>query len=242
MALAVLPPGPPVAAAPGAVDQGAFAISLNGRTIGREEFLFTESGDSLIVDANSTVTHRTPDGEREIKKVVGMVIGRQDMALRAYTSNEEIAGRVRIRNVIVGSNNTITLVNEFEGRGFSDVYERPPGRFFVVEPQLYSLMSVIARSLRDQGFDRRPVSIVSLALRDTITEAEIVRMPAQTIRWGNRPVQAEHFQFLQGPVAIDLYMDRQGRVLRIEHPGSGLRVERSAPKVKAKSPPPKPGG
>jgi hypothetical protein len=162
--------------------------------------------------------------------------------LRTYTSNEEFNGHVRVRSVAINSEQAITLIDEIDGRGFGNTYERPAGRMYVMESQLYTLMHVIALGLRDQSFERRPINVIALAQRDTITEAEIVRLPAQTIRWGNKPVQADHLQFVQDPVTIDLWMDRQGRVLRIAHEPSGLLVEREAPKVKPPGKPPKSGG
>lgn len=240
-ALAILAASP-VLAAPVTVDRGAYVISLNGKNIGREDFHFMTTGDSLVVTSSSKVTRTTPEGDKQTTKLLNVVVGADDLMLRGYTSNEEYDGHVRIRGVVLNSETALTLIHEVDGRGFGNTYERPAGRLYVLESQLYALMHLIAWSVRDQGFDRRPVNLIALAQRDTITEAELVRLPAETIRWGNKPVQADHLQFVQAPVVIDLWMDKLGRALRIEHGPSGLRVEREAQKVKRKATPPKDGG
>ena len=81
----------------------------------------------------------------------------------------------------MNSETALTLLNELDKRGHGDTYERPPGRLFVLESQLYSLMYVLAYAVRDQSFDRRPVNIIALAQRDTIQEAELVRQPVETM-------------------------------------------------------------
>lgn len=237
-----IPVATPVRSAPQTLDRGSYVVSLNGKSIGREDFHFMATGDSLVVTSSSTFTRPTPEGDRQTKKLLNVVLGQDDMMLRSYTSNEEFDGHVRVRGVVLNSETALTLLNELDGRGFGNTYERPAGRVFVLESQLYALMHLIAYTVRDQSFDRRPVNIIALAQRDTITEAEIVRLPAETIRWGNKPVKADHLQFVQAPVVIDLWMDQLGRALRIEHGPSGLRVEREAQKVKPKASRPGSGG
>lgn len=222
----------PARAAQETIDRGSYEITVNGRSVGRELFHVFNTNDSLVVTSSSTFRFTTPDGEKETKKLLNVVLGREDLVLRGYTSNEEFDGHVRIRGVVMSSETAITLIHEFDGRGYGNTYERPAGRVFVLEGQLFALMNLIAHAVRDQSFDRRPVNLISLAARDTISEAEVVRLPPQTIRWGNKPVQAEHLQLVQAPLVFDLWLDRAGRVLRIEHVPSGLRVEREAPAVK----------
>ena len=242
LAALAIPVATTVRGAPRTIDRGSYVISLQGKNIGRENFHFLSTGDSMVVTSSSTVTRPTPEGDKESTKLLNVVLGSEDLMLRGYTSNEEFDGHVRIRGVVMSSETAVTLIDELDGRGFGNTYERPAGRVFVLESQLYALMHLIAWTVREQSFDRRPVNIIALAQRDTITEAEIVRLAPETIRWGNKPVQADHLQFVQTPVVIDLWMDKLGRALRIEHAPSGLRVEREAQKVKPPSKSPKSSG
>ncbi|NOT33265.1 MAG: hypothetical protein HOP12_03750 [Candidatus Eisenbacteria bacterium] len=210
------------------LDKGTFLISLRGKLLGRENFAIDVAGDSMVVRATSIVSHRIDGVDQQVKKLLNMTVSRDDYALRNYLSNERVGGHERIRGISLSSDTVFTIFKEVDGRGIGTAYPMPPGRVYVLESQLYTLMYYIALSLHSQPFDVRPINIVTLADRDTTAEAQVARLPSEPLRWGGKSVTASHLQFRQEPLVFDLWLDRQGRLLLMTHTGTGLRIEREA--------------
>ena len=96
-------------------------------------------------------------------------------------------------------------------------------------------------------FTTRPLNVLTFGQRDTVVEAQVTDLGTETIRWAARPVVARKLEFRQGPTLFQAWVDPRGRMLRLEHVPSGLRVDRDPPAVKKRASPtpapaPKPGG
>ena len=132
---------------------------------------------------------------------------------------------------------------EKEGPGVASRMIAPPGRLFVLDSGIYSLFNLICLKLHDQGFASRPITLLTLsAAADTIVEAQVTDLGTETIRWGARPVQARKLQLKDRDTVFLVWVNSDGKMLRLVHEPSGLRVEREPPAVKRRSTTPKPGG
>jgi hypothetical protein len=113
-----------------------------------------------------------------------------------------------------------------------------------VDSGIYSLFNLISLNLHGKTFKTRPITLLTLsAVGDTIIEAEVTDFGSETIRWGSKPVQARKLQLKDRGTVFLVWSNSVGKMLRLVHEPSGLRVEREAPPVKKRSTPtPKPGG
>lgn len=226
------------------LDKGKFIIRVKDKVIGSEEFGVEAATDSINALARSSRTRQTDQGEEEIQKLAGMTFGRMDWGLRSYRSEETFRGQTMVRGVFVDPRDTVFTVyrERKEGAGEATRYVTAPGRMFVMDSGIYTLFDVLCLHLHGQTFQTRPVNILSFGARDTVMEAQVSDLGRETIRWAARPMQARKLQIQQGPVSFDLWVDPNGRMLRLAHVPTGLLVEREAPAIKKRAAPPKPGG
>lgn len=227
------------------IDRGGFVVKLHGRVVGAETFEIEARADSVFCQAHSYRTQHTDRGDEEVQKSVGLVFGRTDWALRFYQSEETFRGVTLIRGVTLDPADTaLTVFKERkEGGGTAIRLVAPPGRTLVLDSGLYTLFDVICIYLHGQTFTSRPLNILTFGERDTVVEAVVTDLGRETIRWAARPVVARKLSFQQGPILFHVWVDPAGKMLRLEHEPSGLRVDREAPPIKRRvTPAPKPGG
>ena len=96
----------------------------------------------------------------------------------------------------------------------------------------FVLFDVICRNLHEQSFEKRPVTVVVLGSRDTVLEATVTDLGADSIRWGARPVAARKLSISDRRTEFSVWVSPAGRMLRLTQPEAGLRVERDAPPVR----------
>jgi hypothetical protein len=233
-------------AQPAAVlDKGNFIIYQNDKPMGAETFVYALTHDSLTVQSRGYLVIPSDRGEVRYEKGVDMILDRYDYGLRSYQSNYEYGGHKIVRGISV-SDTALTLFRELDERGEGNGITRPPGRFYVIDARVFTLMDLICRSLRDKQFVTRPITLLILADPDTVVAATATDDGPETMRWGAKAVVARKLVIEHAGLKFHTWVSPQGQMLRLTEPESGLRVEREAPAVKprAKTPPPtpKPGG
>jgi hypothetical protein len=230
------------------IDNGSFLIYRGDRAIGAETFGIEGRADSVNAGSHSYLKTPTPNGGEEmVEKGMALTVSRSDYGLRYYQSNETIRGETIITGVVAGDQDTaITVFRERkDGGGLATRLVAPPGRLYVMDSGLYTLIDVICLNQRGKAFASRPISVLTLASagRDTVIEVELTDLGTETIRWGSRPVVARKLQIKDRGVALIAWLNPSSKLLRLTHEASGLRVEREAPAVKKQAKPaPKPGG
>ena len=228
------------------IDDGNYLVYVRDQAIGAERFTIEGHADSINSGARSYRKARNEAGEYMAEKQMVLTASRDEFALHFYQSNETIGGKTFITGVVAAENDTgITVFREQQhGAGVANRLVAPPGRLFVLDPGMYSLFNLITLNLHGKTFTTRPISLLTLSAgRDTVIEAEVRDLGSETIRWGSRPVQARKLQIRDPATTFLIWADPAGKMLRLVHEPSGLRVEREAPAVKKRSAPaPKPGG
>jgi hypothetical protein len=228
------------------IDQGNFVLFLKDRAIGAETFGIAARSDSINSIAHSYLKTRTQSGEELMEKQMVMTATR-DFALRFYQSNETSHGKTIVTGVLTGGDEDTAFTifrEEKDGAGLAHRMVAPPGRFFVLDPGIYSLFNLICLNLHGKVFATRPISLLTLSAgRDTVVEAQVTDLGTETIRWGARPIQARKFELKDRGTVFQVWAGPTGKMLRLTHELSGLRVERGAPPVKGRAAPKsKPGG
>lgn len=232
-------------ATPEEVDRGNFIVYVRDRAIGAETFGIEGRADSLNASGRSYRTVRTDSGEESLEKSMVLSMSRRDFALRFYQSNETFRGKTFIKGVIAPEegDTAFTIFKEStETGGVADRLVAPPGRMYVLDSGLYTLFNLICLHLHGQTFDSRPITLLTLGVRDSVVEAQATDLGKETIRWAARPVQARKLRLSERGVTFLAWVNPAGKMLRLTHEASGLRVERDAPAVKPRARTPKPGG
>ena len=222
-------------------DSGTFTIYVRERTLGHESFALVAYGDSLVLTSNTVELIPNPDGVDSLQKQSALVLKGEDYDLRSYESHQSFQGQ-RLHRGLQMSDTSFIAFTQVNEHGQGDELVRPPGRIFVLDPQVFSLYDILCRNLHGRTFDERPIQFFQLGAPDTSFEATATDLGAETIRWGGRPVQARKIQIHYGAILYYLWISPRGRMLRLAQPAYALRVERLAAAVKRPAPRPRPGG
>ncbi len=216
------------------LDQGAYSVYQGGRSIGSEKFFLEALGESLVLSASATQKVETRDGPRTVERDIRLVMSRLDFEMRDYTSKTQVAGDSVKRGVVPGDT-VLTIYREDAVGGEGTTYPKPPGRLFVFEAGVYSLIDVALRNLSGVSFEERDVSLLVLGPRDTILDARIKRVGKESVPWGATSVVAEHFRLSDPTASFDVWMHPRGRMIRLASEDYDVRVERKPPAVKPKA-------
>ena len=223
------------------VDRGRLVFHLRDQVIGAESFSLEASGDSLILISHAYQLLRTSPPE-SLKKQVILVAQRMDYGLKSYQSNLTHGRDQLVRGIVMGDT-AFTIYREVNGSGEGDRRVLPPGRIFVLDAQLFSLVNLICLSLKDKTFETWPIQLVTLSDQDSVMTGIATHLGRETIRWASKPVTARKLTISDGTTTFLVWADPAGKMLRLVHEPTQLRIERDPPAVKRRAAsPPKPSG
>ena len=200
------------AQAPTAPESGQFVIFDQSVPVAHERYRYQFMGDSLVVSAMTQRQFQDDKGQRHpFVKTMVLVVDARDLGLMRYLSNQDFHGHKAVRGLLPGDT-VMTYYAEYDGVGSADRVVQPPGRLFVLDPQLFTLFDVLCRSLAGKQFEMRRVQLLALA-PDTLT-------------LGSRRVPTRRYALEDQGVRFELWADERGRMLRMANEPSGLSVER----------------
>jgi hypothetical protein len=211
-------------------DAGTYRVYQRQRPLGREEFEFMVRTDSLLVFSH--VFEELPRGDSvdSLVKHAALMLAVVDEDLRDYQSIQHLNGH-RTKRYLAVDDTLFTSYREDGNRGVGERLVRPPGRLYILDPQVFVLFDYLCRSLHQAGYVDRPISLLLLASRDTVIEAQVTDTGVDTLRWGARPVQARKLRIADRASEFFAWVSPSGRMLRLTQPATGLRVERDPPPV-----------
>jgi hypothetical protein len=237
---AALPPASPAAAqARVSVDSTQFAVFEREVPVATERCVFNSMGDSLVVVATTQRTFQDEQGGRHpLRKSMMLVVDAHDLGLIRYLSTQNFDDHEIVRGLIPGDT-SMTYFIEADGGGNADRVVQPPGRLFVMDSQMFSLFDVLSRSLANKTFTTRRVQLLALQ-PDSLAAplATVTALGADTLLIGRSKQVVKHYAFEDESARFELWSDREGRLVRLIHADSELRVERvSMPSASAPKPP-----
>lgn len=196
------------------LDEATFQLSRNGSPVGQERITIHRLGlgqDARILGQSEIVMN---DGSQLRPRLEA------GTDLRASSYQNEFTGAAS-GEVIVSRVGRRLVARSSSAAGESQREYPASDRTAILEPEvalLYYFLQPWAGSDTDLTIlDPRAGSRQTLTLR---------LMGPEEVRVGRNPIQARHLR-LEGPDArMDVWMDDEGRVLRVEVPASGYRAER----------------
>jgi len=241
-----LAPPPVRAQAPAPSDSSQLVVFEHDQPVAHERNYYTNMGDSIVVEAETTRQFTDDKGQRHpFRKTMVLAVDSHDLGLIRYFSNQEFDGH-RINRGVLAGDTSMTYYIELDGGGNADRVVQPPGRLFVMDSQMFSLFDVLCRSVVNKTFETRRVQVIALTTDSLAAPlATLASAGFDTLRLGKATVRAHHYTFEDPSARFDLWADPKGRLVRLTHAESGLRVERAPdeaprPATAAKKPAAKP--
>jgi hypothetical protein len=234
--LTLLAAAPALAQESASADSGRFVVYQGDMPIMNERFIFQFLGDSLALTAISERKLQDAKGAvHPYRKTMLLVADVRTLDLERYLSIEEFQGHTITRGLVPGDT-SITYYRERDGAGDASRLVQPPGRLYVMESPMFCLFEVLCREFADKTFTTRRAQLVAISDTMTTPLATITRLAPDTLRNAGQQVIARHYRFEDPGATFDLWADPRGRLIKLQHAASGLRVER----LPDPAPPPKP--
>lgn len=225
LAMALLLTAPGVAAAQGVVvDEGTFAVTLDGRPAGTEDFTIRRAGlnrDEAIF-ATATVEMRREGGTQQLRLLLRATptdgVPKCDGAEPCYQADVEGVGAMSLRLGLSGRRYVARILDA----GGEEIREFPaaPGTR-ILEADVahhYYLLRDVPEGARAPTIGPRDRSHVTLVAGPWTEER---------IQLGPNIVQARRVEFSAGEDRRIVWFDRLGRVLRVSVPAKGYAAERT---------------
>jgi hypothetical protein len=218
------------------IDEGEFVISQNGKPVRVENFAIERTRDTLLVRASSRIALPGQD-QRPVDKSMVLLVGPLDFAMGSYWSQLAVGPDTLRRGVEVTPGDTVfTVWRDVNRRGVGDLVAQPPGRMYILDPPLFSTFNFIGWTLQGKPCDRRPITVFVLGARDSLVNATVTDVAEETLHWGGRPVQARKLVIADERMSFTAWFSPDGRMLRLEQPQTGIRVDRKSPPLKRQTP------
>lgn len=209
-------------------------MSNGGRVVATEQFEYVQSGDSTTISAVVNRRARGASGvEGDFIKRMTMVLSTEDFSLRSYLSNLEFDGHTEVKGIIPAAtgDTSMTVYSEVDGAGGADRLVQPPGRFFIMDPGMFTLFDVICHNLKGKTFTKRPLQLLTLGETSQTVEATIALVGRDTIAWGARRVPVRKLELSDPSGSFFVWTNDKGQLIRLEHSDSPIVVMREAPKA-----------
>ena len=205
------------------LDEGAFRISVGGKEVGTETFSIRQngSGEAAVIIAVGKVALNGAKSGAELSSEL-QVAGR---TLRPAAYEVKVQGGERITGRVVGSRFSAQIVSP-AGESMRE-YLAGEGAVLVDEGVAHHYF-FIARRL--EGASARVPVIIPRQNRQVTAQVTLVGTESLTV--GGAAVQARKLSVAAGTSAPStVWVDSEGRVLRLEIPGTAFVAQRvEAPK------------
>lgn len=219
-------------------DEGTFIVYVHDKPVSTEHFTYTVVADSVILAAKITIPPPDSAARDTFFKTVVLTMRASNFDPHEYTSIGTIAGHRVLRGLTFGDTSFTAIRELNEMGGEAALMVRPPGKVFVIDPQVFSVFDLICRNMYGRTFTSREINMVVLGARDAVRQGTVEDLGTEKLRWGERPVTTRKLAISDDQARFVAWMSPVGRMLKLEAAQAGLRVERQPPPVKKRRSPP----
>jgi len=219
-------PSRPVVAQNVTLDEGTFAVTMADGAAGTESFTIRQAGggvDSRVI-AQARIQWALSSGTRDVVPLLEVRGG----ALFAYQveisgdKREEIYLRVEGRRFVANVRSDAgEQQREFRAR---------PGSVLLEEgvAHQYYILGRVALAAEAAEVEVRPVPVLT-PLSGSLRSFELELGDPEPLPLGGQTVEARHLTLVSGDERHEVWVDAEGRVLRVEVPAIGYVAVREAP-------------
>lgn len=204
------------------VDEGAFRLTVNGEVVGREEFSIRRvgRGNEARLILRGTVEMDSPDGHLSL--VPAMEAAGDEMAVTAYQLKVTGSGPSEIYVTRTGRRYMAKVIST-EGEEVRE-FRAGPGSILLdryVAHQHYLILPFLDRS------DAVSLTVLS-PLSGEQTRMTLRLVGEEEVRIGTELIQGRHYRLEGGEESRDVWLDEQGRILKVTFPSRGYLAERES--------------
>lgn len=213
----------PLSAQSVTLDQGTFRITVDGRDAGSETFSIRRSGTggTAQVIATAEIQMEVPEGRTDIRPA--LQASGSDMAVSAYQVKVSGATQEEVY-VTLGERRFLTTVRSERGERERE-FRATPGTL-LLDPGVAHQYYFLSGRVGDSGGTFPVIS----PREGRQFELRVTMVGNESITIGGTAISARHFRLEAEGGDRELWIDEEGRVLRVEHPAAGYVAERqSAP-------------
>lgn len=199
------------------VDEGSFTIAISGRTAGRESFRISSvsRGDATEYVATANLTYGDRRVTPELRTATNGAMVDYSVTTRGGAGTDEWKGGVdRGRLAARITSGKSTSARE---------YIVPAGTLVLDDEIMHHNWFLVHRSRNGN------VPVVVPRRGDVTSTAVMSTVGEESLRVGNHDIQATHLRATIAGEAHDIWVDRSGRLLKIEVPGRNLVAIRDDP-------------
>lgn len=204
------------------LDQGTFVVYLDGRRAGLETFSIRRAGTAEDARVIATAEVRLEVSDGSLRMDPALEAAGQDLTVAAY--QVKVSG-VQQEEIAISSNaqRFVARIRSQRGEQVRE-YRATPTTLIVdewVAHQYYFLHSRLS-----SGADRLQVIVPRSGRSLTLAVSGV---SAETISIGGSEVRARHVRLEAGDESRHVWLDEDGRVLRVLHGEGDYRAERQEP-------------
>jgi len=221
--------------------QASFEIWNGTQKVGTEKFRVYATHDTLITASTVRLDGASPTSKLPFEK-------RTSFLQRAYDSYPlvfQITEQPRSDTTKTFALNCVfqdtvaVIYKELTGRGVGTTVALPPGRLYLLEPGIYlQIQILLADFLAGSQQTRRQSVLIPSA--EQVVDLWLTRGATEAIVVRGKKVEAQRVDLTDKMTNLVAWMDPSGRMMKLEAPGQGLRVERGPDLVEKTAPSKKP--
>jgi len=208
--------------------QASFEIYKGTTRLGTEKFRIYATHDTLITASTVRLDGASPASTLPFEK-------RTTFLQRAYDSYPllfQIVEQPRTDTTTTFALNCIfrdtvaVIYKESTGRGgVGTTVALPPGRLYILEPGIYLQVQLLLADFLAGSQEKRRQSVL-IPTAEQVVDLWLTRGPVEPVVVRGRRVDAQRVELTDKLTNLVAWMDAAGRLVKLEAPGQGLRVER----------------
>lgn len=209
---------------------GTFETWQDTSRLGTEfyQVYVTPRRDSVIASTTTRYQLRDQTGPFLYEKFTLQITRAMDAFPLFYQSYENLGERHRALSVT--THDTMAVIfHEAGGRGEGNVIDLPPGRLYLLDPQVFDQVENLVGDFAQRGLTSRFQQVL-MPPRDSVVQVRLARGPQETIELpGLGKKKAQRIDLYDDLTLIRTWVSDDGILLKIESPSQGMRVVRLPP-------------
>jgi hypothetical protein len=216
--------------------QASFEIYNGSSRLGTEKFRIYATHDTLITASTVRLDGAAPDSPLPFEKRTSFLQRSYDSYPLVFQITEQPRRDTLATLALncVFTDTVATIFREGNGRGTGTSIALPPGRLYLLEPGIYLQVQLLLSDFLAGSQETRKQSVLIPSIGQVV-DLWLKRGPMETVVVRGKKVEAQRVDLTDKLTNLVAWMGSDGRMMKLEAPGAGLRVERG-PEIVEKAP------